>query len=100
MGLLTKYFKDVLNATLSMNGFGESVDDPIIINAEIDCVAIEYKIIAFINSFENKKYRVESQQLIERGAIKIDIVTVVFEGEPNASRSYFFDISKSKMLMR
>jgi hypothetical protein len=95
MQLLTKYFTDVFDATLSMNGFGESVDDPIVINAGMDCVAIEYKIIAFINSFENKKYRVESQQLIDRGAVKIDKVTVVFEDESNASRSYFFDISKS-----
>lgn len=76
-------------------GDGQSVDDPIVIDAEKDAVSIEYKIIQFIHALGHKNYQIESQSLIGQAGKKIDKISVVLADEPKQTRSFYFDITKS-----
>ncbi|MBP9864218.1 hypothetical protein KBC54_02090 [Patescibacteria group bacterium] len=96
MESLHNVFKRVFDLDLPISGGdGQSVEDPIIIDADEGPVALEYQIIELIHQLGGKKYTFEGQSLISRGDRKIDKLSIVLDEDQEHIRSYYFDITKS-----
>lgn len=76
-------------------GDGQSIDDPIIINAGENPVPLEYQIIDYINQMGNKTWMMEKQELIKKDGRSIDKVSIVLEDDPRNYHNYYFDITQT-----
>lgn len=92
---LKETLKEVFGVDLPISGgFGQSVDDPIILDVDSDGVALEYAIIDYIQQMGMKKYWVEKQEVKFVGERKIDKVSIVLEEDQENYRNYYFDITR------
>lgn len=80
-------------------GNGQSIDDPIIINAGESPVTIEYQVIGFIQQLGNKKWDMEKQETVKKDDKYIDKVSIVLEDDPDNYRNYYFDITQLKSIL-
>lgn len=75
-------------------GFGQNIDDPIVIDVNEDGVHIEYQIIGFIQQLGGKSWKTAKQELLQKGDHWIDKVSIVLDEDPEHYHSYYFDITK------
>ena len=93
---LKEVFQKVFHVDLPISGGnGQSIDDPIVIEAEKDCVALENQIIGFIKQLGGKTFKIEKQELISKEDCRIDKISIVLVDDPENYHNYYFDITKS-----
>lgn len=79
---LRELFNKVFDVDLPISGgFGQSIDDPIVIHTDNSTVGvkIEYQIIGFLQELAGKTWRRSQQTLIRTGEKSFDKVSILLE---------------------
>lgn len=97
---LKNTIEDMFNVLLPISGgCGQSFDDAIIINGGVkDGVSIEYMTLKYLLILIGKNigedWNLEEQQLTQKDNKYYDILSIVFNNEPNVFHNYYFDITE------